>query len=209
MTELDNLAIKYGSDKYGHHNYTPIYDANFSSLKNENMVLLEIGIGGYEYVDRGGSSLKMWRDYFPNAIIHGVDIYDKSFFNDNRIFTHIGSQDDSVFLHSLINKIGSPTICIDDGSHVNDLTIKTFEILFPVIKPGGIYVVEDVHTSYWPDIYGGDFDVKNHDSRTTMNYFQSLTDVLNAEHIPGYVSPINDIESISFYKEMIIIKKKI
>lgn len=210
MDILSEIAKKYPTDKFGHHNFTPIYNEWLADRYNDSLVLLELGIGGYEYPDRGGGSLKMWRDYFPKAKIHGVDIHDKSFFNEERIVTHVGSQDDAEFLNNLIFNIGIPDVIIDDASHINPLTIDAFNILFQKLKDGGIYFVEDTHTSYWEDIYKGNKDIGRGVPDTTMNYFKMLSDLLNRQHIPGIKQVpwwVEKIKAIHFYPEMIVIEK--
>lgn len=209
MTQLTQLAIQYQTDKWGHHYYTDIYDSYFKGYTDKLFTFLEIGIGGYEFPDRGGASLKMWHDYFKKAAIHGVDLYDKKFFQKGRIKTHQGSQDDATFLTNLVKEIGVPEIIVDDGSHVSPLTIKSFEILFPLLAHGGIYAVEDTHTSYWVDM-GGFTDVDDLTQQSTTNYFKRLTDEMNHIHIPGFTKKefAGQIESIHFYEKQIFILKK-
>jgi len=156
MKTLDQLAIYYGSDKSSqHHNYCKHYESHFSTMRSTPVKLLELGIGGYEFKDRGGAGLRMWQSYFTNkhSRFYSVDLYDKSGldFLDTRTKIFMGSQNDGDFLLELMKEINTPDIIIDDVSHVNPLTIRTFEILYPLLKDGGIYVVEDAHTSYWPD----------------------------------------------------------
>lgn len=84
----------------------------------------------------------MWKAYF--------DIYDKTYHDEKRIKTFRGSQTDAAFLKRVAEEIGTIDIIVDDGSHYNDHVITTFKILFPLLSPRGIYVVEDIQTSYWP-----------------------------------------------------------
>lgn len=203
MDALSALAEKHKTDKgLWHHGYTPTYHKYFSPMRNDVVTLLEIGVGGYEYADKGGESLRMWRDYFPNGNIYGIDIHEKNVTGD-RIKVFKGSQTDEGFLRSVINNILSVSnIIIDDGSHVNMDTIVTFNILFPLLKSGDIYVVEDTETSYWDENYGGS---KDPHAATAMNYFKRLCDTLNpeSEFTIGCA-----IESIHFYKGLIFILKK-
>lgn len=215
MDKLSKIAKKYITDKgLGGHGYTPIYDKYFKDLNISN--LLEIGIGGYERDSHGGGSLKMWKEYFSNAVIHGVDIHDKSFVNSDRIKTYVIDQTDSEGLNKLIDDIGSPDIIIDDASHINQKTVETFKILFKRLKEGGIYVIEDTHTSYWNDIYGGTVNLNGY---SVMNFFKTLSDYLNIEHIPDEGKKkevmeltenfgIDKIVSIHFYKQLIFIFKQ-
>lgn len=206
---LNMLARIYKTDKWGKHNYTKHYTAHFGKFKFKRIVLFEIGAGGYHYPDIGGNSLRMWKRYFPFGRIYSLDIYDKSQFEESRIKIFRGSQTDEDLLNSIFSNIGRPDIVIDDGSHINEHVIKTFEFLFPGLKTGGIYVIEDAGTSYWPD-YGGDSVDLNNPS-TIMNYFKKLTDCLNHQELvrsdykPTYYD--KNICSVHFYHNLIFVFK--
>lgn len=206
---LKEIALRYTTDKATTHNYTPNYEFHFQKFRNEDINLLEIGIGGYSNPDQGGGSLKMWRDYFTKANIYGFDIQPKIDINEDRIKIWQGNQVDDVFLSYIIDEIGELDIVVDDGSHVSDHVIHTFNFIFPRMKTGGIYVVEDTQTSYWKSM-GGDY--KNHSNlKTTMNYFKNLSDGLNFREFvdPGYQPTYYDlnITSIHFYHNLIFIYK--
>ncbi len=208
---LTELALKHGSDKAGHHNYTPIYEKFFAPYRQQSITLLEMGIGGYEYPDRGGASLKMWYDYFPHAKIIGIDIFKKVGLTNDRIFVYQASQANKEALTELLRGHDSPKIIIDDASHINHLTIKTFQILFPLLAAGGIYVVEDIESSWapagsWADGCSDPYDFQ---ANTTVNYFRRLLNEINAQYIPHFSScGWKDIESIHFFKNIIFIQKK-
>lgn len=206
---LTELAIKYHCDKWGAHYYTPHYDHHFNLFKQKEINLIELGIGGYSDPNHGGASLRMWKDYFQSGNIYGVDIYDKNKIEEKRIRTFQGSQTDEVFLKKIVMEIGNPEIIIDDGSHINSDIITSFQILFPLLKIGGIYVIEDVQTSYWPS-YGGD-STNLQNKSTAVNFFKSLIDSLNYQEIikdscqPSYFD--RHIISIHFYHNIIFIYK--
>ncbi|MFY0714765.1 class I SAM-dependent methyltransferase [Seonamhaeicola sp. NFXS20] len=206
---LSKIARIHKTDKYGYHFYTPHYQNHFKTYKFKRNTILEIGVGGYEDPYIGGNSLRMWKSYFPFSKIYALDIYDKSFLQEKRIKIFKGSQVDYDFLDEIIKETGEPDIIVDDGSHVNEHVIKTFKHLFPKLKKGGIYVVEDTQTSYWEG-YGGDstnFDNKN----TICGFFKSLIDCLNNEEfiIENYQKTYYDkhIISMHFYHNMIFIYK--
>ena len=164
MKELSILAQKHDTDKgvigvkWGntYHGYTEIYDGYLQRLRQEKFVLLEIGVGGYDGLTGGGESLHMWAEYFPNAAIHGIDIYPKKL--SGRFTTHQGDQSDSAFLTRLVSQIGTPTVIIDDGSHVDSHMMVSFTTLFPLLKSnGGIYIVEDIYRAH-PFLDGGTDD---------------------------------------------------
>ena len=87
-------------------------------------------------------------------MIYAIDIEDKRYHEDRRIKIFQGSQNDSAFLEKIALKIGQIHVIIDDGSHINEHAITSFRTLFPYLADGGIYVIEDINTSYYPD-YGG------------------------------------------------------
>lgn len=206
---LTKLAHLCQTDKVDDHFYTPNYETYFKKLRRKKIILLEIGIGGFENPLKGGESLRMWKSYFRKGKIHGIDVYDKSIQEEKRIKTHIGSQIDEAFLKSTIRQIGAPDIIIDDGSHINQHVIKSFEILFPLLKDGGIYVIEDTQTAYWEKFGGTSSTVSN--SNTSLNYFKKLTDGLNYKeflienYTPSYYE--KNIISIQFYHNMVFITK--
>jgi len=178
-------------------------------LKFKRINLLEIGVGGYEDPHLGGNSLRMWKKYFPKGTIFSIDIYEKSSLEEKRIKIFQGSQIDKEFLSSVLRVTGELDMIIDDGSHMNNHVIESFKILFPELKDGGIYVIEDTQTSYWKDYGGNSDDLK--DTCTIMNFFKSLTDCLNHKEFikPGYIPTYYDqnITSIHFYHNLIFIYK--
>ena len=206
---LNKLGEIYGTDKIGVHNYTPHYMTHFRKFKYQQIKLLEIGVGGYDNPKSGGNSLRMWKRYFPFAKIFAIDIFDKSLHEEKRIRIFKGSQVDKEFLIEIFNEIQAVDIIIDDGSHINEHVITTFNLLFPKLNDGGIYVIEDTQTSYWED-YGGDSEDLNNPS-TIMNYFKGLTDSLNNQEfvIKNYKQTYYDqhIISLHFYHNLIIIYK--
>lgn len=142
MNELEKFANKYGADKSSSgHYYTKHYDRLFNHIRNNKLSILEIGV-------QHGNSLRMWRDYFKNSMIYGID-NDKECIkhesNNMKIF--IGDQSDHNFLKNVINHIGNIDIIIDDGSHdIKDIT-NSFNFLFDKLSIGGYYVIEDISFS--------------------------------------------------------------
>jgi hypothetical protein len=207
--KLSELALKHGTDKWGHHWYTDKYEKILAHLKNKAIKLLEIGVGGYEYPDRGGQSLKMWKEFFPKAQIFGLDYFDKSKLQEDRIKIFKGSQSDEAILNQIKNYCKELHVIIDDGSHKCFDQITSFKNLFPWMDANGIYIIEDTETSYWRD-YGGN-DKWLADPLTCVNYFKALTDALNHKTIAGDVMApphfIDMIESITFYRNIIVIQK--
>lgn len=210
-SDLNKLGIIYGTDKVSPHEYTIHYNTHFQSFRRKRINLLEIGVGGYSNPRAGGQSLRMWKRYFSNGRINSIDIYDKSELQENRIKIFQGSQVDNKFLEDVLSKIGTPDIIIDDGSHINEHIIESFKYLFPKLKNNGLYVVEDIQTSYWDDgQHGGDSKDFNNPN-TAMSFFRGLVDGLNYKEfvIPGYKPTYFDkhIISMHFYHNMVFIYK--
>jgi len=140
MGELNDLGLKHHTDKATtHHCYLDNYQKYFELLRDSEITLLEIGVGS-------GASISMWREYFPNAKVYGID--NNPDCAGEGIF--IGSQIDKDFLGKVLDCIGTPDVIIDDGSHYGPYTIESFEYLFPKLSDGGWYVVEDAHCFYCP-----------------------------------------------------------
>ncbi len=208
-SDLCSIAARHKTDKFGSHYYTKHYDRFFAPFRDKEINLLEIGIGGYHDPNRGGESLRTWKEYFGKARIFGIDLYEKTGVAEDRIRVFQGSQIDETFLNSCIVEIGHPDLIIDDGSHINSHVIETFRILFPHLKAGGIYVIEDLQTSYW-DEYGGDsYNLRMRS--TSMNFLKGLTDGLNYEEFrnPAYEPSYFDknIVGISFFHNLVFIEK--
>ena len=149
------LAVIYWSDKAGEHGYTEAYQRHFRSLRRRPLTLLEIGIGGYDSPSWGGSSLRVWRDYFRRGQVHGLDIHRKDI-SGTRLTAHQGDQSDGAWMERFGAAHGPFDIVIDDGSHVNAHIRTSFAALFADhLKPGGWYVIEDMATAYDPAFGGG------------------------------------------------------
>jgi len=195
--------------------YFPIYEKHFKEWRNKSLVFWDIG------VDRGGS-VQFWQRFFgPHARIVGLDINPEcSKFSEPGIDIRIGDQSDTAFLESVIDEFGAPDIVLDDGSHVMSDVVNTFEFLYPYLPKNGIYMVEDMHTSYWPH-YGGGIKEPN----SFINISKNCIDKLNAYHTGSGLqgSPVNaagvreetiepdyitdNTACISFYDSVVVYEK--
>lgn len=161
-SELTDLGIKYGTDKSTYHNFTDFYDEHLHKHKESFKNILEIGVFF-------GSSLKMWKEYFTNCKIFGIDTENKTEFNDERTTVYICDQTDFNRINQLFEDDYFDLI-IDDGCHnmrEQQLSIMYFS---KKLKRGGIYILEDLHTS-----------VLNHNKinqQTTLSLIESLKDNL-------------------------------
>lgn len=211
--DLAKLALLFGTDKAGRHHYTRHYQHHLGHLRQREVNILEIGVGGYDDPRAGGESLRMWKAFFPKARIYGIDIHDKSPHDQARIKTFRGSQADAAFLQRVVEQIGTIDVVIDDGSHHNDHVITSFNVLFPLLAPRGIYAIEDTQTSYWEEFdgerFGGSIDLQA--PHTMMNFFKSLVDGLNFQDFPprDYAPTYFDrhIVALHFYHNLVFVQK--
>src|SRR5215470_8130021 len=140
----------YPSDKVHHAKYFTLYEELFAPLADRPIHLLELGV-------KNGGSLEMWRDYFPQGRITGLDIREPAnprLVADDRIKVYRGFQDDLPLLDRIAaerTRDGFDVI-IDDCAHVGEVARRSFWHLFPRhLKPGGLYILEDWGTGYWRD----------------------------------------------------------
>jgi hypothetical protein len=141
---LSDYATKSGSFESKPGGYLATYEKYFSSLKDGEIKLLELGVAT-------GLSMQMWRDYFPRGTIVGVDLYPGEV-NDPRVHIYRGPQNDTAFLSRIANERAPDgfDIIIDDCAHIGELAKTSFWHLFlNHLKPGGYYVIEDWGTGYW------------------------------------------------------------
>lgn len=204
---LDKLALKYGTDKSSkHHNYCGVYEQYFSKYRNKNIMFWNGGFGGYDKPDRGGGDTRMWKEYFPLSTIVVTDLFHKNPLNLPNVHFRQGSQDDQLFWDSILHKFGQCDIFIDDMSHINDLTIKTFEIVYPMVKSGGTYIIEDIETSWYDQQgYGGTTDLDDMEFPSTINFARKLLNGLNSKY--NRAERKYDIKAIHFHPNMIVIEK--
>jgi cephalosporin hydroxylase len=181
--------------------YLPIYEKLFSPFLGTSVKLLEIG------VFKGGS-LKMWREFFgQKASIFGIDIDPKCEAYDGKYGqVRIGSQTDPEFLNRVVGEMGGVDIVLDDGSHVANHQKASFNVLFPLLSEGGLYLIEDLHTAYWPR-YGGGLKRNG----TAIEFLKAKVDKIHEHYYhPGLNRPetMPDIESIQFFDSIAAIVKR-
>lgn len=151
---LTRLSIRYGSDKFGAHQYTPAYHKILQRFRGRPINLLEIGVGGYESPQSGGGSLAMWAEYFPLARIVGLDVMPKTLAISPRVTIVQGSQIDDAVLEQLVREFGPFDVVIDDGSHVPAHMLHTLRRLYPHVASDGVYIVEDTQTCFQANAQG-------------------------------------------------------
>lgn len=141
MSRLTELATKYGTDKIGH-GYLDHYEQRFWPFCQKPVTVLEIGV-------MGGASLRMWREYFPRGLIYGVDIDPPTMIEgEERIKTFCGPQNDAAFLESVWQETKDFDLVIDDGSHCGKDHLASFQVLWPHLRDGGWYCIEDCQSIF-------------------------------------------------------------
>jgi hypothetical protein len=191
------IGLKYGCDKVSRHRYHEIYPDVFEKYQNKEINLFEIGIDE-------GKSLKVWKEYYPNCNVFGMDIQNEIANEDVTIFK--GDQSNLEDLNNIISKIPKCDVIIDDGSHVAEHQLKTFYHLFEhLLNDGGTYIIEDIECSYWKPsntIYNYETGHLN-----IIDYFTKLNHQVNS----NYNSTDNHlrIKQITFFPNCIILKKEV
>jgi len=182
--------------------YFEIYDRYFSKYQGQKVNILEIGISH-------GGSIQLWKKYFGDKVhIYAIDIIPEcAKLQEENTTIFIGSQSDPVFLNEVIKKLPPIDIIIDDGGHTMIQQKISFECLYPHLKEGGVYLVEDTHTSYWYQFHGG---YKNKNS--FIEFSKDLIDSLYDGHIESEpklrVDEITkNINSITFFDSVVVFEK--
>lgn len=202
----DNPLWKYYRRNKGRiihkwHHYFDIYHNHFSRFRGKPVRILEIGVGQ-------GGSLQMWKAYFGSkATIYGLDIDPKCRqFEEPQVKILIGDQSDREHLRRVRSEVEPVDILIDDGGHTMTQQIATFEELFPAISAMGVYLIEDLHTSYWEN-YGGGYKKPG----TFVEYAKEFIDRINAWHSRGpELAPdllTKSVTGIHFYDSVLVIEK--
>jgi hypothetical protein len=160
------------SDKWS--SYLDIYSDLLDDRCNKVENILEIGV-------QNGGSLEIWSEYLPNSKhIVGCDIDSKCsslVFEDPRISVLVGDVNSETVVDYISKNFHNFDVIVDDGSHISSDIIKSFWIYFPLLKAGGLYIIEDLHASYWNDFEGG----LGHPS-SSMHFLKLIADLLNFEH---------------------------
>lgn len=182
--------------------YFDIYERHFSRFAGTNVSMLEFGV-------LHGGSLQMWKEYFGrDSRIIGADINPRcGELGEQGIEIRIADQDSQHSLKELANELPELDIVIDDGGHVMNQQINTFEVFWPKLKNGGVYLCEDTHTSYWP-AFGGGYKKQG----TFIEYTKGLIDQLTAWHSQDAQLSVNGFTlsayGMHFYDSVVVIEKK-
>jgi hypothetical protein len=215
-----NLGLSANTDKIYTHGYERFYHKELDKYRNmKNIGMVEIGV-------QGNQSIDLWISYFPYAHIYGLDI-DKKEYDNDRVDLFKCDQSKLDDLQSSANKFDPAYpiyFIIDDGSHIPEHQILSFNFLFNnVLQPGGIYIIEDIELSYWKrgSLYGNSVNYGWNNKNSLIEKFKLLIDYINKKYLSDDdKKQLNDstnflsddtknlISSIIFGQNCIIIYKK-
>ena len=203
LPSLTELGLKYSTDKATYHSFTGFYD-NLLSLDRENVkTLIEVGVAG-------GSSIKMWREYFKNSKIYCFDYSLDCANTVNRlkdvIFSYANQDSKESLKNAISNDIAlnSVDIIIDDGGHFSTQQRNTLEVLWPYLKSGGVFIVEDIHTNirhWYPNPISWNANKYYWDESPTM--FDTLLKIQTGVHINNTELniPLDEIKQVILWSQ--------
>ena len=211
--DTNNSMLQYGqlynTDKVTHHEYHKYYEPVLKPFYNSYGSIVEIGLGT-------GVSLPMWKNLFKYAHIYGVD---KEYENrgDDRHTIYKADQSKMNDLNNLKKSLTDKNVFFinDDGSHIPEHQLLTFNTLFPIVAEGGFYIIEDIETSYWTrgECYGYKTNYGYKHPNSMIEIFKEAADIINREFIvdktrlSNKIQHYDYIESITFARNCIIVKK--
>ena len=208
MNRFLEIGRKHDTDKVSLHNYHEIYPQYIEKYYNSKGGMVEVGL-------LGGASLKLWLELFPNMHIYGLDINPNENIQKHERHTIIKT-DQSIQsdLDNAFSKIEHPIWFInDDGSHIPEHQLLTFNALSPKLEVGGVYIIEDIETSYWTKqgLYGYTTRYGLGHPKSIIEIFKKSIDGVNHRYLlnPDFsvVKYQKQFHSITFAQNCIIIVK--
>lgn len=201
------LAIKaYGGTDKISHGYGQWYARHLRRYRFRRVTLLEIGV-------LAGDSLRVWRDVFPRARLVGLDIDPPVLDLGSRVRVVRGNQSSAADLDRAIEGLAAPSVVIDDGSHRGEHIWASFRHLFPLLRPGGVYVIEDLSTSYWAD-WGGAIPAPDDSGiglvRALVDAVQTHAGVYDWGARAGAARPSSEFDAVAavhLYPNMVVVRK--
>lgn len=184
------------------HHYFEIYDRHLARFRGTDVYVLEFGVAQ-------GGSMQMWKAYFgPRCRIYGVDKNPAcKAAEEERVEIFIGDQEDRQFLRTVADRVPRIDVLIDDGGHRMKQQIHTFEELFPKVDANGVYICEDLHTSYWAN-FGGGYRKRG----TYIEYAKGLIDRVQAWHSQSKGLRVDEftrsVHGLHFYDSVLVIEKR-
>ena len=205
---LDEIGLKYGTDKASsHHNYLNFYENFMAPLREQPIALLEIGV--YK-----GASLATWREYFPYARIVGVDIQPSAKqFEGDRVRIELADQSNLEHMAQLAVAHGPFDLIVEDGSHLWEHQVTSLRALFPFLRNGGHYIVEDLQTNYG----GLQANYRGLASQSCMDFLKNWLDLYVADDAVD-IDAVEDpflrtygraVEHMTFHRRACVIRKRV
>ena len=206
--KLHNIGRLHGTDKseatdvhtYAGMSYMDVYEPYLTPLRAKAINFLEIGV-------LGGCSLRAWREFFPFGKIYGLDIDPAAQRHQaDRIDITIGSQADPAVLAKVMSKVDGFDVILDDGSHASEHMQVSFQHLWTKLKPGGLYIIEDLGSTYrgvdmdWPGMrYNPESSLPCSRKEFEAFFLQMISDL---DHERG------EVLSVHFWHFLMIVMKK-
>ena len=190
----NDININTHTDKNTTHSYLCLYDKLLENKRNTAKNVLEIGIG--DFGEKNGGSIKLWRNYFTNATIYGLDILPinrvmDEILNDDRIilYTSTNAYDDNFFRNNFLDKNIKCDFMLDDGPHTLESMIKFIKLYSQIMTDDGLLIIEDVQSRDWIDPLTNELTddlkkfVKAYDLRYIKNRYDDIVFTIDKSNI--------------------------
>lgn len=202
-----DAGIKYDCDKIIWHEYHLYYGDYLGMIADKEGGMMEIGV-------QNKNSIRIWLELFPKLYIYGLDIDDEITEKTDKYEIIKADQSKEEDLENVIAKIHHPLwLIMDDGSHVPEHQLLSFNRLFPLLQQGGVYIIEDIECSYWRNgsLYGNSMSYGYKHANSLIEIFKDVIDDVNREYCPSKPTSLvlhtDYIKSITFSRNCIIITK--
>jgi len=191
---LDEIVNNSKTDKNTTHSYLPLYQKLLEGKKHTAKNVLEIGIG--DFGEKNGGSIKLWRDFFTNATIYGLDILPidrviDELLNDNRVilYTSTDAYNEQFFISNFLNKNIKCDFMLDDGPHSLESMKQFIKLYSQIMTDDGILIIEDVQSINWINILKNEVPehlkqfVKVYDLRSNKNRYDDIVFTIDKSNV--------------------------
>ena len=192
--KLEELVDSFKTDKNTRHSYLPLYQKLLESKKETAKNVLEVGVG--DFSEKNGGSIKLWRDYFTNATIYGLDILPinrvmDELLNDDRVILYMSCDAynaDFFKMHFLDRNIKCDFM-LDDGPHTLESMKKFINLYSQIMTDDGILIIEDVQSLDWIDILKNEVPehlkqfIKVYDLRANKNRYDDIVFTIDKSNV--------------------------
>ena len=192
--KLEELVDSFKTDKNTRHSYLPLYQKLLESKKETAKNVLEVGVG--DFGEKNGGSIKLWRDYFTNATIYGLDILPinrvmDELLNDDRVILYMScdAYDANFFKMHFLNRNVKYDFMLDDGPHTLESMKKFINLYSQIMTDDGILIVEDVQSLDWIDILKNEVPehlkqfIKVYDLRANKNRYDDIVFTIDKSNV--------------------------